>query len=131
WRVRKAELDDITKGLKLAHRANGANGFDTMLKLALGTPNPGDPLPPDIDLVTLDNNLKNNIDVENTKAKIQSELYMKVEYFSRLMAIKTKNDDPSPQKVPPSAAEWNEVYAILASAQKAKRQFPQWSREEQ
>jgi Tc toxin complex TcA C-terminal TcB-binding domain/Putative peptidoglycan binding domain/Repeat of unknown function (DUF5648) len=121
WYDRKAELDQITKTLKATYKTNPNNGFNSILKQALNRPS-NDPL-----LLELDNKLSSNIDIENTKKRILEELFMpSVEAFSRLMEIKTKNDDPSPQKESLTSTELNEVYAILTSIQKKRTLFSPW-----
>ena len=120
WRNRRLEIEDITKSLT-TERKN--NGFDAMLKLALG-----DPLP--YDLAQLDDNLQKNVDVDETTKKITGDLHMTVEDFTHLMALKRKNDVVGPNKQPLAEAEWSAVYAILTSAEKKSVAYPRWLNEE-
>jgi len=128
WQNRRNRLDQIYKDLSSAREVSGKE-FDDLLTLALGDPDPGDPLPNNIDVDELYSNLKNEIDVEKTKNRIISDLYMTVEDFKRLMSIKAKTDDHDPAKKP-TATEWGEVYEILTQAQKKKREYPNWIHEE-
>ncbi len=129
WQARRARLDQMHKNLEAKREDPINGGFLSMLMLALGDPNPGDPLPADVNLDTLYNNLKNNVDVENTKQKIREKLYMTPEAFLRLMTIKSKEAETDPTKKP-TEAEYEEVYTVLTSAQKTKREYPQWLDEE-
>lgn len=127
WQTRRTKLDQIYKVLKSEREANG---FDAMLQLAIGHPNPGDPLPHD--LITLKDNLGNSDPavVADAEEKIKNDLFMTVDDFTRLMEIKAKADQPDPANKP-TAEEWAEVYAILTTAQKVKREFPEWIAGEQ
>ena len=127
WQVRQTRLEQIPKDLDTARQTNG---FEAMLKLALGHPNPGDPL--QHDLTTLKTDLSNPAPavVASATAKITDDLHLTVESFKRLLVIKAKNDDPDPLKKP-TAAELAELYAILTPARKVKHEFPTWIAEEQ
>jgi hypothetical protein len=127
WQARQIRLEQIPKDLDTARQTNG---FDAMLKLALGHPNPGNPL--QHDLVTLKTELSNPDPdiVASATTKITNDLHLTVESFKRLLAIKAKNDDPDPAKKL-TAAEWAELYAILTPARKVKHEFPTWIAEEQ
>lgn len=129
YQVRRTTLDQIYQDLKAEREANG---FEAMLKHALGDPNPGDPLPPAVaDLNTLNDDLNssNPNTAADAKAKVQNHLYMTVDDFTRLMEIKAKADQSDAAKKP-TTEEWAEVYAILTTAQKVKREFPNWIGEE-
>ena len=113
WQERRTEVDGILANLQTAREANG---LEHILKQVLG-----DPLP---DLAALLTNLQQGTQLEETVNAITA-LFLTVESFTRLMEIKGKNDAGEPV----TDAEWNEVYAILAQAEKLKR-FPDWIAEE-
>lgn len=120
WQARQTDLEQIPKDLA-TERQN--NGFDAMLKLALGNP-----LPHDLD--ALKNELNNPATVDSATQKITDTLYLTVDSFKRLLVIKAKNDDTDLKKKP-NATEWAELYAILTPARKINRYFPDWIAEEQ
>jgi hypothetical protein len=127
WNARQERLKQIPKDLKAEREANG---FNAMLRQALGHLNPGDAL--QHDLTALNNDL-NSLDatvIDNATQKIEDNLHLTVEGFKRLMTIKVKNDNPDPLKKP-TAVEWAEVYTILTPARKVKHEFPIWRQEEQ
>ena len=59
---------------------------------------------------------------------IQNDLHLTVESFVRLMTIKTQAETGTPN--PPTAADWQDAYAILVQTQKVAM-FPYWIPEEQ
>jgi hypothetical protein len=122
WNIRKARIEQIPKDLKTERESKG---FEAMLSLALGHPNPGQPLQHDVD--KLNANLGSaDDDVRSIATKaIETDLYQTVENFRRLMGIKAANDQPEAAKKP-TAAEFAEVYAILAPARKLKHEYPAW-----
>ena len=125
WEARRARLDQIYGELKakLEHE-----GFDAMVKWALGHPDPGNDLPHD--LAELQERLNSN-DLETVKTAtkdINNDLYMTVRAFCRLMAISV---NAQADDYEPTAKEWEEVYTILRSAQKLKREYPAWISEEE
>jgi hypothetical protein len=119
WQARQFRLKQISQELAAEHEANG---FDAMLKLALG-----DPLPHDLDI--LKRELSNPEKVVSATEKITDDFHLTVEDFKKLLVIKAKNEgDPEKR---PSAAEWVELYAILTTPLKIKQEFPVWVQEEQ
>ncbi|MCK4791703.1 MAG: hypothetical protein KAV87_48675, partial [Desulfobacteraceae bacterium] len=124
WHARLDRLDQINNDLRDKLKAEG---FEEMLKLALGHPDPGDPLPHDFD--ALNDNLKNLVDVEATEEKIVKDLHMSVEDFNLLMKVKIGAEETDSSKKP-TDDEWAVVYAILTRTQKKKREFPHWVLEE-
>lgn len=125
WEARRARLDQIYGELKAKLEQEG---FDAMVKWALGHPDSGNDLPHD--LAELQERLNSN-DPETVKAAtkdINNDLYMPVRAFRRLMAIKIKAQADDYE---PTAKEWEEVYTILRSAQKLKREYPAWISEEE
>lgn len=115
WQQRRDWVDAKLANLKTDREANDL-GF--ILRQVLG-----DPLP---DLDTLETNLSEGIDLENTRATITEQLFLSVASFQRLMEIKALND--AAEII--AETEWDEVYAILAHAEKLK-QRDQWRTEEQ
>lgn len=129
WQARRAKLDQMHTALK-AERKSPTGGFDAMLRLALGAPNPGDPLPlSDAELNTLYDNLKTGVNTDSSRETIRTSLYMTGDSFLRLMDIKKKDADAGTGNKP-TEAEYEEVYTILTSAQKAKREYQGWLEEE-
>jgi hypothetical protein len=123
WNDRKSQLEQIPQLLKTEREANGANGFDAMLRWALGDPNPGNAL--QYDLETLKTNLASPVPAtrDATIQQIETDLHLTVDTFKRLMTIKANNN--------PTAAEWAEVYTILTPARKVKHEYPGWVAAEQ
>jgi hypothetical protein len=107
-----------------ALKATG-NDFDTMLKLALGHPKRGDDLAHDI--VALEQDLDGSDDAKKNAAvvKIVGDLYMSVSDFKRLMTFQ------SPAVGPNDPRHWDEAYRILNSAEKLKRYYGDWLKQEQ
>jgi hypothetical protein len=124
WRARQRRLAQILADLRTERVTNG---FDAMLRHALGQPNVGDPLPDDPQVLI--DNLNNNVDVDNTKAEIVTDLHMSPEAFARLMTVKAKDAQADPMKKPTNA-DWQDVYSTLTNAQKEKREYPTWVHEE-
>ena len=126
WKARREKLDQIYENLKAE---NEANGFDSMLKLSIGDQETGDDVPHNLDELKkeLDSGDPNVADA--AKQKVEEDFYMTVDDFLRLMEIKVKADQ-SDTNIKPTAEEWAEVYAILTTAQKVKREFPAWIIEE-
>lgn len=124
---RTDQLEQIRKDLQTERERNG---FNAMLLLALGHPNPGNPLQHDLDvlrrnLASSDTNIANP-----ARAAIEQDLHMSVEAFGRLMTIRGKDANTDPTKKP-SDAEYNEIITILTRAQKEKRLFSSWANDEQ
>jgi hypothetical protein len=127
WEKRRLSLVKIPKDLK---QERETNGFEAMLRFALGHPNPGDPLQHDLDALKNDlNNVDPNV-VESAKQKITNDLHLKVEAFNRLMLIRAKDAQADPFKKP-TAAEYAEVCNMLTPGRKLKHEYPVWIAEEQ
>ena len=126
WNARKKIIEKIPGRLK---QERETNGFDSMLRFALGHPLAGDPLQHDLN--TLKDDLNNADDGIRNKAakKIEGDLLLTVESFNRLMVIKAANDQLDPTKRP-TANEFGELYAILTPARKIKHEYPDWLQEE-
>ncbi|MBE9534080.1 MAG: SMP-30/gluconolactonase/LRE family protein, partial [Proteobacteria bacterium] len=127
WHARQAKVDRTYENLK---DTSETEGLDTMLREALGEPDPGNPLPHN--LAELNENLKSGDSerVNEATIKITNDLFMTVNDFTRLMEIKDKYADPNTLEKP-AEKEWAEVTTILTQAQKAKREYPNWKEEEQ
>ena len=131
WEDRESTLAADRQQLKAEREQDG---FEAMLLQALGDPDPGDPLPQGIDpakLGALDEDLKGGDAEKAAEAaqKITTALFLMLEDFERLVVIKAKADQADLAKRP-TAAEWVEVYAMLAAAQKQKRHYGAWKTEE-
>jgi hypothetical protein len=113
WQQRRTWVDTSLATLK---RDREAHDLTFILKEVLG-----DPLP---DLATLQKNLEQGIDIDNTLSKIKA-LHFTVDSFLRLMTIKAKDD----AKQPVQETEWEEIYAILTQVMKVG-QFTTWRAEE-
>ncbi len=89
------------------------SGFDGMMKLALGSPNPGDALP------EMPNNYQtlveifDNLNQEPVIRYIKEQLYLSVEDFRKIMEIQATTVNPN----------WEEVYRLVEKAQTKKRNF--------
>ena len=127
WEARRSILFTIRNDLRTAREVGG---LDAMLAQAIGDPNPGDAIPHDLDQLQSDLDSSDSTVVQNAQAAIQSDLYLSVSNFIRLMVIRAKAAQPAPP-LQPSEAEWEEVLEFLTSAQKRKREFPLWLSEEQ
>lgn len=103
--------------LNSAHRNAG---FDSMMRLALGTPNPGDSLPEMPSGYDNLEQIRSNLDELNPDLfvvrYVKEQLYMSVEDFRKIMEIKGNATD-----IDDSA--WQEVYRLLEKAQAKKQNF--------
>jgi hypothetical protein len=90
--VRKARIEQIPKDLKAERETNG---FDAMLRLALGNPAPGNALQHDLN--TLNNGLSSPDDTirSNTTKQIETDLHLTVENFNRLKPTLRTSPPPS------------------------------------
>lgn len=124
WEDRRTALQNVSNMLRMQREANG---FDAMLRQALGHPNPGNPL--QHDLLTLRNDLAaaDPAVADAARARITDDLYLSVEAFSLLVTVR---DAAGAGGTAPSASQWAEVYALLTMAHKRKHLFPAWIREE-
>ena len=129
WQARLARIEQTKRTLRdrleQAVLDQDPDPLQTVVRHALGDPNPGDPLPGSLDLETLNTQLAstNPDEVNATTSTIDQQLHMPVDDFTRLMAIKHKQA--------PTPDELEEVNAILAKAQKVKREYATWLLEEQ
>lgn len=127
WNTRRESLARIKRSLK---NTNETQGFEAMLTEAIGPPDSGQSWRQE--LLSLKNLLDsaNTADVEGATSTITSQLKMSVEDFNRLMVVMAKKELPNLDQQP-TEAEWNEVYDLLTSARKRKKEFPNWALEEQ
>jgi hypothetical protein len=116
WQERVQELAAMTAALRAERELNG---FESMVTLAVGV------LPESLDGLAAD--LQSNIAavVVAATAKVNQDLCMTVDTFNRLMAIRTKDSDPSAVGKP-TAGEWSDAYQIVTSAQKQKQSYRTW-----
>ncbi|MCI0723916.1 MAG: peptidoglycan-binding protein, partial [Acidobacteria bacterium] len=121
WQARQARLDQIPgelETMRAAAEAQNDDGFDAILKHAFG-----DPLPHNLD--DLQNEL--NTDTATAKAKIEEDLHLTEDQFTRLMAVRAKYKTASSK---PTGQEWAEVYTILTRPRKIIHEYPGWAAEE-
>ena len=68
-------------------------------------------------------------EVANAESRVRDELFLTPEAFKRLSAIRLKARQTNPKRQP-TAAEWEEVYAMLVTAYKRRALYPTWLNEE-
>jgi hypothetical protein len=118
--TRKSDLAQAYADLKDT-RETAARGFAKMLEQALGSP-----LPVDLDQTLTDlASIDPNVSGPATTA-VQASLYMSVEDFQTLMAVRTKDAETDPYRKP-TAAEYADVYHLLLTAQKQRVGYPDWT----
>ncbi|MEH1993118.1 hypothetical protein [Nostoc sp.] len=88
-------------------------GFESMVQMALGSPNPGEYLPEMPNKYQTLLEILNNISQEPVIRYIQEQLCMSVEDFRKIMQIQSTTVDP----------KWEEVYRLVEKAQTKKRNF--------
>lgn len=115
WQTRRNAVVSILNQLASDYQAHG---LTFILQKALVTPLP--------DLNALKNSLDQGTNIDQTKATITNTLNLTIESFNRLMGIKVKIDGNQPV----TPAELQELFAILAEAEKVKL-FANWITEEQ
>ncbi len=116
-KLRQDRMEDL-------RRERETNGFDSMFKLALGMPQPGDDLPPmpsvDDTFETLYTDLvqdKPNSDLFLLAARYVSQsLSLSTTDFETIMDVKLRSETGQA-----SDEEWNQVYALLVQAEVRKR----------
>ncbi|MCB9102284.1 MAG: hypothetical protein H6632_22290 [Anaerolineales bacterium] len=120
WHARRRALDKILNDLKQAQ----IQGFLDVLIKAFGQ-KPPDPNAADWDsyLDNLADKLAGPNETEAAEKQIQAELYIDVEAFKKLLAVKANKQ--------PTNEEWAELYPILVQAYKAKDLFDAWLAAEQ
>jgi len=128
WHDRATQVAGLTSQLRSINEASG--GFQAMLEQALGDPAAGDPLP--VDTANLAQQLvdPDPAFVATATTTIQSELFMTADQFTTVMTAQTMAASANPL-TRPTAAQWNQVYAILTAAETKKRLYPQWLTQEQ
>ncbi|GEO13531.1 neuraminidase-like domain-containing protein [Microvirga aerophila] len=122
WDTREAKLLQIRKGLQ---NKRESSGFGAMMRMALGRPSPGNPLPHNLDTLNAQLSGGGEDDRQNAIDKIQSDLLLTVPQFQRLMVVKLKSAQSDPARKP-TAAEWAEVYDMLTPARKVLHEYPGW-----
>ncbi|MEM9214365.1 MAG: hypothetical protein AAGD25_08455 [Cyanobacteria bacterium P01_F01_bin.150] len=105
----------------LLKQTNLTSGFQSMIQLALGEPNPRDSLP-EIpygydSLDDLFNNLNESTPNPAVARYVEEQLYLTPEDFRKILKIKRQffNDK--------NVADWDEVYRLVEKAQTKKRNF--------
>ncbi len=89
--------------------------FDSMMKLALGDPDPGDSLPNMPEAAKNLDDLFQNLNKTTVKEYIKEQLYLSVSDFQKIINVKQKTDS--------NDEDWAEVYRLLEKAQTKKRNF--------
>ncbi|EGJ30609.1 hypothetical protein LYNGBM3L_48990 [Moorena producens 3L] len=87
--------------------------FKSMMELALGSPNPGDPLPKMPNGYTTLQEIFAHLDQELVIRYVKKELYLSVADFRKIMEIQATTENP----------DWEEVYRLVEKAQTKKRNF--------
>jgi hypothetical protein len=116
---RVTQLAKIRDDLKTA-RENPAQGFARMLEDALGSP-----LPIDLDQTLTDLASSDPTTSAQAEADVRVQLHLTPESFRTVMVVRAKDAETDPYRKP-TAAEYAEVYAILASAQKERTKYADW-----
>ena len=122
WTARQAIEATLTGDIRTA---NETGGFQAMLQQALGDPNAGDPLPVNIDTLAQQLTSTDPAVVAAATTAITTQLFMTVGQFQTMMKLRTMDADPNPDGKP-TPAQWAALYAILTSAETAKREYPLW-----
>ena len=122
WNDRSSAAATRTIAIRQAREQGGSNGFAAALQTALGGGLP--------DLNTLAAQLLDPTHASAAAATIQSALFMSVDDFTALMAIRAAAADANPLAWP-TPAQWDELYAILTAAQTKKSLYPGWLAAEQ
>lgn len=123
WEERKKSLVQINNDLK---KEREKNGFDAMIRLAVGYEYPGNGLKYTPDFVKQKLDSADPADVEFATKIIHEEMCMTVDEFNRLYLIRAKDAETNPLKKP-TAAEYAEVYALLTQARKKKHEYRGWT----
>ncbi|NEO22468.1 hypothetical protein, partial [Moorena sp. SIO4A5] len=87
--------------------------FKSMMELALGHPNPGDPLPKMPNGYTTLQEIFDHLDQERVIRYVKEELYLSVADFRKIMEIQATTENTN----------WKEVYRLVEKAQTKKRNF--------
>ncbi|WP_152206097.1 neuraminidase-like domain-containing protein [Marinobacter changyiensis] len=122
WHTR---LQQLQEDLAAIQQERETNGFDSMMGLALGDPDPGDPLPHNPEQLLADLSSNDETIRLQTETAVTQDLHLSIEDFQFLMATRAKNQDADPEGQP-GASEWEKTYALLTRAHKAKRRYPEW-----
>ena len=127
WKERKQEIiDDLSAPLE---QKRIDYGLDEAIRMALGNPNPGDPLQYDLDALKTDLSSSDQVIVDDIKRKINDDLHLSIDEFGRLMTVKAKDAEADLNKKP-TDSDWKDVNKMLTRAMKLKRKYPEWLLEE-
>ena len=129
WTQRRDDLVAIAAALKSTRESGGASGFESMLRLAIGFPNPGDPLQHDPDALRSDLLSNDATRVASATDAVTKDFCLSVDAFGRLMTVRDQDRQPDPAKKP-LAAHYAAIYALLTTARKVKHEYPQWTADE-
>lgn len=126
WQARQTALATELEALRTLTQPDR---FNKMLRHALGDPSPGNPLPDNPETVldaTVD---PNPLVADAAEATVRTSFFMSLAEFRRVMAIKEKDESPSPRSRP-TPQELDEARHLLLSAAKRKRLLAAWVAEE-
>ncbi|NEO09013.1 baseplate J/gp47 family protein [Moorena sp. SIO3I8] len=112
--IEKAYRKKITMGRRNALKEKREqSGFESMMQLALGHPNPGDDLPEMPNGYTTLQEIFDHLDQERVIRYVKEELYLSVADFRKIMEIQATTENTN----------WKEVYRLVEKAQTKKRNF--------
>ena len=117
--ARKDELAQAYAALANT-RETATHGFERMLEQALGSP-----LPLDLDQ-TLTELASSDTTVSGpAESAVRTSLYMSVEDFRMLMAVRAKDAEADAYRKP-TAADYADVYRLLVTSEKERVRYPAW-----
>ncbi len=123
--ARRAAINAVVATLKTRRETTD---FDAMMREALGHPAVGAPLEYSLDTLRADLASVDPVVVAAAADKVVNRLHLSIDAFNRVLAMRDQAAPGSPR--PPAAADWNELYATLATAHKVKHLYPTWVTEE-
>jgi hypothetical protein len=124
YAARQTEIGQLRDALKAA-RENPAQGFASMVGIALGAP-----LGVDLDQTFTDLMSSDAATALQAETVVTSGLFLTVDQFRTFMNVRAKDGEADPLKKP-SASEYDEIYRLLVGAQKRRQTYAVWSQAEQ
>lgn len=126
WAKRLALIERQFAQIK---RLRETEGLDAAINHAVGHPNPGDNPEYAPDTLLEELNSGDAPQRDRAASRIVNHLFMSVDSFVLLMAVRARATD-SIGDDPPSEAEWDAVYHLLKQASVRKREYETWKAEE-
>ncbi|MFC6939742.1 neuraminidase-like domain-containing protein [Salinirubellus sp. GCM10025818] len=123
---RHSELETIREELSDAYENDG---FETLLRQALGHEQPGDSLQHDLDNLRDDLHSNDPAVAAEAQSRLEDDLHLTLEMFERLMDVRAEANDPDPANRPTTEAI-EEIVALLVSARKEKHEYDDWQAKE-